>query len=510
MSSFSFSGSFGLPARSGVITSPSLSPAQQALESATEGDAALGRGDWEAARRAYQSAVRLNPGRASYHLGSAIACWRLGDLEAAGRQLQCAVRIDCGFAVGHSMLGEWYLEQGMPAEALESTARAMELAPMRDDVVQSRAWVLEAAGKLDDAWALVTQLLQRGFRTTSVAKLHARLARFRGQQKPALDLILQLLRAGGLPAVEASNLHLSAADLLDSLGQYDEAFQFAAHGNALRRPAYDPAMQEQFVDRCIRYFTRQQMQSLPKATYRSSAPVFIVGMPRSGTSLVEQILASHPAVHGAGELDYLYRVVKGLIGMLSVPDEEFPECLNSLTVDEANGMAQIYLGPLTVLAPAARRITDKMPLNFIHLGLISMLFPESRVIHCRRNPLDTCLSCFMTPFNNGHDFKYDLTHLGLFFRQYERLMDHWKHVLDIPILDVVYEDLISNTEPVSRQLVEFLDLPWDPQCLRFYQTARSTATSSVQQVRQPIYKSSAGRWHRYEKHLGLLKAALGM
>jgi hypothetical protein len=297
--------------------------------------------------------------------------------------------------------------------------------------------------------------------------------------------------------------------LLDRAGRYDEAFAMALRANASHQgPQYNPSWHSHYTDVMIRYFSRSRILSMPKATIRSDKPVFIVGMPRSGTSLVEQILASHPAVHGAGELDFIHRVFLGTLDMLHTDVSEYPACLDNLTESQVDGMAHIYLGPLLAFNPAAKRITDKMPLNFLHLGLIAALFPEARIIHCTRDPMDTCLSCFLTHFNRGHEFKHNLTHLGHFYRQYERLMAHWKSVIDLPILDVCYEQVIANPEAQSHRMVEFLGLPWDDRCLNFHDNQRAVVTASLLQVRKPIYDTSVRRWKRYEPHLAALKAAL--
>ena len=280
-------------------------------------------------------------------------------------------------------------------------------------------------------------------------------------------------------------------------------------GNGLyRRAAYDPAAFEHLTGPQIDYFTRERVRAMPKATLRSDKPVFIVGMPRSGTSLVEQILASHPAVHGAGELDFIHHIWVGMLGMLGSNFGKYPKCLDNLTTEQVDGMADVYLSPLVAMKPDAVRITDKMPLNFLHLGLIASLFPSARIIHCRRDPMDTCLSCFMTHFNYPQPFQHDLEHLGHFYRLYEKLMGHWKTVIDLPMLEVSYEEVVADPEAQSRRMVEFLGLPWNDDCLKFHQTKRPCATASVMQVRRPVYGSSVGRWRHYEKHLGPLKSAL--
>jgi tetratricopeptide (TPR) repeat protein len=485
-----------------------LSHAQDAARAASIGDSAYSRGNFASARDAYLNAARLHPQQADYVRKAGIAEWAGGNLEAAGMHLRHALQVDPLFAVGRSSLGEWLLARGMPGEALAATSRAIELAPQRGDVVLAHAWTLESAGRHDESWGLLQQLLSRKQYTPSLAHLYGRMALHRGQQLSALDLINRYLQSGNLLPFYASNLNVAAAELLDSLGRYDEAFAHAERGNAIRGRRYKPADHQAFTDRTLACFTRQKAALLPKATGRSDFPVFIVGVPRSGTTLVEQVLASHPQVFGAGELYYLSHCVARIVDSLSVSPDDYPRCLDLLTAGQVNETAGVYLRSLRALNPAARRITDKMPLNFAHLGLVSMLFPESRVIHCVRDPLDTCLSCFMTPFSAGHDFKYDLTDLGHFYRQYQRLMSCWKGALDLRILDVCYEDLVADTEAQCRRMIQFLELPWDDACLRFYENSRPTATASGQQVRRPIYKTSVGRSKRYEKHLGPLKSAL--
>ena len=436
----------------------------------------------------------------------AICLWACGQLADAGELLEGAVRLDPQFAPAQAWLGQWYLDRGVIEAALEATKRAMELAPDNATCIQARAWVLEAAGDSDGAWRLVQRLVAAGQMDPSLARLYGRLASRYGQQQQALAVISRMIR-GGLDPLEAA-LNFTAAELLDKSGRYDEAFACATSGHAPRPATYDPVAQTKIIDRIIEFFTPARLRTLARATNRSEKPVFIVGMPRSGTTLVEQILAAHPAVYGAGELDFVEKVLYGTIGMLRATLEDFPECLDRLTVEQADGMAEIYLQPLAALSPQAQRITDKMPLNFLQLGFISLLLPGARVIHCRRNPMDTCVSCYLTHFNAGHEFTHNLSHLGHFYRQYERLMAHWKKTLDLPILDICYEETIADAEAQSRRMIEFLGLPWDDRCLSFYDSARPVVTASVQQVRRPIYNTSIQRWRHYEKYLGPLKASL--
>ena len=182
--------------------------------------------------------------------------------------------------------------------------------------------------------------------------------------------------------------------------------------------------------------------------------------------------------------------------------------LTRLSRGQYDSLAQRYLDLLGGRFPNALRVTDKMPQNFLHLGWIALLFPGARVIHCVRDPLDACLSCYFQMFTGDHPYAYDLANLGAYYRQYQRLMDHWRAILDIPIFELRYEDLVREPEKLGRAMVEFCGFKWDPRCLEFYKSERSVATASFQQVRQPIYSSSLGRWQHYADHLEPLKKAL--
>jgi tetratricopeptide (TPR) repeat protein len=478
-----------------------------AAREARAGEEHFAKGQWVTAREHFLEAIRLEPNRADYYFAAAMCDWAAGKLDQAGEYLQIAVRMNPGLGPAQAWLGEWFLVNGMIAPALEATAKAMNIAPQNPVFMQSRAWVLEAAGDPDGAWDLVKKLITTVPMTPSLARLYGRLAGRYGQQAQALDAINRLLGAGLAPG--ESSLHFTAAELLDRAGRYDEAFSMAVRANTSPGvPRYDAAGQEHWVNLLIEYFTPERLRTLPKSTIRNDKPVFIVGMPRAGTSLAEQILASHPAVHGAGELDFIYRLLLGMLDMLKIDFSSFPACLDKLTTDHVDGLADLYLAPFMALRPDAARITDKMPLNFLHLGIISLFFPDARIIHCTRDPMDTCLSCYLTYFNKGHEFKHNLAHLGHFYRLYERLMNHWKNVLDIQILDVVYEQMVANPEVQSRRMIQFLGLPWSEECLNFHEARLPCATASVLQVRQPVYSTSVQRWRKYEKHLGPLKAAL--
>jgi hypothetical protein len=369
---------------------------------------------------------------------------------------------------------------------------------------------LQLTGHTDEAWQLARDMLTHGVRQPRLPLLVGLIGMKRHVEQQALDVLEDAIANNWCQtARERSSLHFMAAKLLDKLGQFNRAFAHAKLGNALHGANYDAAQVERHVNDRVGFFTQRNLRSLPRATHASDKPVFIVGMPRSGTTLLEQILACHPAVHAAGELPWMFELAERIRQRASFSARPLPHSLHDASIGDLDQLAGGYLGAVTALNPAARRITDKLPANYLCLGLISLLFPDARVIHCRRHPLDTCLSCYFTDFQVANDFSFDLRWTGHCYRQYERLMAHWKSVLLLPILDVDYEQLVADTEPQVRRFIEFIGLPWDDRCLRFHENGRFAATASHAQVRQPIYGSSVGRWRHYEKHLAPLRAALG-
>ncbi len=238
-------------------------------------------------------------------------------------------------------------------------------------------------------------------------------------------------------------------------------------------------------------------------------PIFVTGFPRSGTTLVEQILASHPQIHGAGELGLLDQVA-GSFRAAAAPDLGFPDYLPHLDAAESRALGDTYVERLGALAPGAPHITDKLLENYLNIGLIHLVLPRARIIHVRRDPLDVCVSCFAINFSTGLTYTSDLGELGRTYRRYLELMAHWRRLLPPgAMLEVQYEEVVGDLEGQARRLIEYCGLAWDPRCLEFHETRRMVRTASVNQVRQPLYNSSLQRWRRYERHLGPLIEALG-
>lgn len=411
----------------------------------------------------------------------------------------------------HATLANVLLAGGDWDEALASADRALELAPGQEEVQATKAAILERLGRSEEAFALVRPLVEgRASFLVRALNSYVTLARRLGRQAEAVGYLERGIVSPGMPQGSRVEMLFQAAHLYDELDQRDKAFAALSEANRLKPRHYDAAAEERRMERHRAVYSAEFLRSAACSGDHSRRPVFIVGMPRSGTSLTEQILASHPQVHGAGELTELGRLVEDLPRRLG-SDDPYPDCMAAWTGEAAREVAGEYQAYLDRLAPAeAARVTDKLPTNFLHLGLISLLFPDAAIIHCRRDPLDTCLSCYFQNFGAaGLAFAYDLEGLGHFYRLYEGLMDHWRTVLPRPMLELDYETLVAEPEAQTRRLLEYCGLPWDDACLRFYETERRTTTASYDQVRRPIYTQSVKRWQRYDAYLEPLKKALG-
>ncbi len=318
-------------------------------------------------------------------------------------------------------------------------------------------------------------------------------------------------RLHAAPDADAALVGYALGKALGRLGRHDEAFAAWSVANAARRRIAGPLDHAGFdarIDRLIEIFSAQFFAERRGWGEASERPVFIVGLPRSGTTLTEQVLAGHPEVFGAGELELLTDMATGTPDRLGRADPPWPEAALELRPQHVVAIAGDHLRRLDRLAPGtAGRIIDKQPLNFWHLGLVALTLPNARVIHCTRDIRDCGLSIFSENFTPEQRWATDLGDIVHYWRGYRRLMAHWAAVSGLAILDVRYEDLVTDLEGQSRRLLDFLDLPWDPSVLRFHEQDRAVQTPSRWQVRKPLYSSSSGRWREYASHLGPLTEA---
>jgi Flp pilus assembly protein TadD len=463
-----------------------------------------------------EETVRVAPqnARAQHDLGAALlACERHAP---AAERLREAIRLRPTFADAHGNLALALQRLGCEDEALASSREAVRLNPQSAAARCAMAYMLEGFGRFDEARAEFETALSVDPNSSRALAGLAGLAEHGHHQLDDTDVarLRELLTRTDLPPEDVLRVHYALARALDNAGACDEAFEHYRQANELRKRelaargiVFDRTDFPRQVDRLIDVFSRDFLARTAGWGMETDLPVFVVGMMRSGTTLAEQILASHPQVFGAGELTEITALLRTLPEQLATADE-YPQCMRLLGPGLVRGLAGEHLAMLQRRGGTAARVVDKTPVNGMHLGLIATLFSQARVVHCRRNPIDTCLSCYCQNFARPHPYTLDLADLGVFCREFNRLMAYWSSVLPLRLFELDYEHLTADQEPVSRRLVAHLGLDWDERCLRFYETERPVRTASLLQVRKPMYQSAVGRWKRYEKHLQPLLEAL--
>jgi tetratricopeptide (TPR) repeat protein len=423
-----------------------------------------------------ERAVVLNPGNARpvMNLGSALAAQ--GRIDEAAAHHQRALAIDPGFVEGHVHMGNVFASQGRFDDAMAAYGRAIAIMPDYAQAHYSRALV---------------------------KKFHPGDA--------DLTALEALAGREDLPADKALHAHFALAKAAEDCKDYGRAFSHLRRGNALKRRQinYDEAGAAKLVEQTCAAFDKSLFDRFEGEGDPSSVPIFVLGMPRSGSTLVEQILGAHPQIHTAGELTDLDQAAGSVLksGGHSFP---YAGCVPALTGVILRRIGRAYLSRLPAPAEGRTRIVDKLPGNFLLVGLIRLTLPNARIIHTMRDPVDTCVSCYSTLFSSGQDFCYDLAELGRHYRRYTEVMAHWRSVLPPgAMLDVAYEDVVDDLEGQARRLIDYCGLPWDDRCLDFHKNSGLVRTASVAQVRKPLYRSSLQKWRRYEADLGPLLEGLG-
>jgi tetratricopeptide (TPR) repeat protein len=494
---------------------------------------------WEAGRATeaislFQEITRLDPNSAQAHHDLGLACLRSGWLVEATASLRRALELQPGLDRALGYLATALLQQGREREAALAFRKLGRRAedPVERRFLSARALAME--GKPEEAEKELRRLLAQAPETAPARALLGELLSNRGMfeeasrhlshaveafppafqqltsakrmteaDRPLAERMRSLAERPGLDALPLISLRFALGKAYDDLGDYQEAMRHYDEANRLRAMSvrFDrPALAAEY-DSLIAGFTAEAFQCAREALGRPAGPgdetpVFIVGMPRSGTTLVEQILSSHPAVAAGGELSFWGDRLGGW---------DTPE-IGPVEAGALAKAAHDYRASLRQIGPAARRVTDKRPWNFELLWLIRLALPDARVIHCRRNPVDTCLSIFFANFGARLDYGCGRGDLAFFYRQYERLMNHWRSVLPADrFIEVGYERLIADREAETRRLIAFCGLEWDDACLTPERNGRVVNTASLWQARQPVYDTSVDRWRRYEPWLGELR-----
>jgi tetratricopeptide (TPR) repeat protein len=467
---------------------------------------------YDEALSSFQHAIALNPKLAGAHDSLGLALMALDRGEDAVASFRRAIEFDAGQASFHLHLATALQDLEQFAEAEEAYARAVTLAPGMAAAHASRGLALLEAGRRAEA----LESLERAI-AADPAAAPAYYYRQRASEHVPRDSDVATLEA--LAAASAGKspdarygFHFSLADAYEAQGNFDSAFENFRIGNELRRGAvsYNEEAVRERLQRIQRMFTPARLADHAREGSESEQPIFIVGLPRSGSTLLEQILASHPQVAGGGERPLLAKLLAA-VRLEDRPPAEFPDYVPDLRPGDLRLLGERYVGLLAANRPPAPRLLDKYLANHAYLGMIAMMLPRARILHIRRDPRDALISAYCQPFSgNAQPQSYDLGELGRHYRLYAGMMEHWRKTLvEGSLLEVRYEALVDDLEGSLRPILDYCGLPWDERCLTFHETRRPVRSASLTQVRRRLYRSSIGRWRHFEAHLGPLFEALG-
>jgi tetratricopeptide (TPR) repeat protein len=460
----------------------------------------------------YLRVLQFSPRHPEAHNNLGNVYQRQGLTERAITHYKTAIEINPSYPDPYGNLGNAYLVLDRLEESIETNRRALELKPSRFGSHNNQGVALQALGRFEEAERAFERALELKPREASVHLNLANMGRFKAGDRrlPGLQKLLSEVEV--LDTDNQIAAHFAMGKALGDLGQYPDAFRHLLQANALKRRTidYDEPQRLAMFENIRTMFSQDFMKARSGGGDTSWSPIFIVGMPRSGTTLLEQVLASHSKVFGAGELEAFKEAIAECVsGQGIVP--AYPALAEALSRDHIRELGEKYTTRVRPRAPEAERIVDKMPLNFVFVGLIHLALPNARFINLRRDPLDTCVSCFSLLFTGSQPFAYDLAELGRYYRGYEATMEHWHKVLPPGVMiDVHYEDLVDDLEGAARRVLRHCDLDWEDACRDFHDTKRAVRTASLMQVREPVYRRSIGTWRRYAEFLEPLGQALGV
>jgi tetratricopeptide (TPR) repeat protein len=487
-------------------------PKKTANDLLAEAEAMLKSGELDTAAARYREVIRL--------LGAQPAAWkvrgrlgvvlmRLGRFDEAAKELTQVAAADPSTEARYR-LAQAHAFAGRHAEASEILDGVLKDDPDHAPSIARAAALLQYVGRGEDALAMLDAAVTRGVRSREIAHTMATVAIPFGRERDAVDLLRPFAADATLSPAVLGEMNFCLGRLLDSMGDVDGAWAAYTEGNRLTRRRFDPDAHDRAVDTIIETFTVEAVRSIADRGEEGARAILVVGMPRSGTTLVDQILGAHPRVEAGGELRALNDAIAGIPG----PRVGMHPQLNRVRGVSLQRARRSYLAALDAVSPVSDRVTDKMPQNFFHLGLVPAILPGASVVHCLRDPRDTALSCYFRSFVGGNAFSYDLVWIARYTRAYLRLMRHWTSVLPeagapVRLVDARYESLSENPGEYARAMVESLGLAWDEACLGFGASGKMRPTLEPDQAGKGVYASSVARWKRYERHLAPFIEAMG-
>jgi len=395
----------------------------------------------------------------------------------------------------------------------ESIALAEKVIRISPEHVRAKAHIASAyelLGELEKGMLIIEALYRDHPEHPMVSIVYASYALRKKKQHNGISALQTIINNKATQEYDLITALMFLGKLYDSIEEYDSAFDYYSQANnilASQAENYNPQVFSDYISTLISYFSKEKYASITDSTNTSDELIFIVGMPRSGTSLIEQILSTHSSVFGAGELNYINQLVDNICREVASV-WVYPACLDGIDAGTMTRLADNLISNVRTENYHSLKITDKMPNNFIHLGLIHKLLPNAKIIHCTRDARDTCLSCYFQYFAGSHPYANNLHTLGAYYHDYQRLMEHWENELKIPVLTVRYEDIVADTRQQIKKMIEFAGLPWEEKCMEFYKHKRTVATSSYNQVNKKIYTNSISRWKNYASYIEALVSAL--
>lgn len=464
-------------------------------------------GELNSALAIFESLSAAKPGSVEVLNNIGVVYDSMGKAQEAEAAYRKAIDINPALVETRCHLGFLLASEGRTRDALECFNANLAMMPDHLSSIAGKASALEKTGQLEEASTTIASASPGTTTNPDVILSYCTVMLRRNKTADAIKQAERLLSEGNIPAKGIVDLHFALGDLYEKNRDYARAFRHFEQANRLSPCTYVHENHVRYINNIITATGKEVLAQLPRSGISSRDFVFIVGMPRSGTSLVEQIISSHPAVFGAGELRYMGDIAASF-SPPAAKDQKYPAGLSQLSLQDVEGLAMRYLRPVLEIAGESPLVTDKMPHNFLYLGLINILFPQARIIHVTRSPLDNCLSLYFHGFNPMHSYTTDMQMLGNYYREYQRLMSHWSDVLDIPVMNIRYEDIVDNLEQSARGMLAFCGLDWSDNCLNFHENRRFVKTPSYDQVRQPIYTGSVNRWMNYREFIAPLESSL--
>ena len=443
-------------------------------------------------------AVEIKPEKSTYHYTLASCYQAIADADSLVFHYGRALELNPAMVECYINLGHHYAVFGDIDKALDYFNKALSLNAGSGSALSGKAGILLRTGEREEAYSIVRDLIDKGEVTPTALQAYSQLSSDFGESQEVINLSEKMLKKPGIAGIDRSILGFTLGKMYEKGKDYNRAFDSYKLANEASYGKFNREDYKRYIDNIIATYSEEAIHEMPLASTVDERPIFILGMPRSGTSLVEQLLSQHSKVYAAGELVVL-NDIKNLISK-DVKGAVYPMAVASLTSENLDKYQKIYSDYIGHLS-SSEFITDKMPTNFLYIGLISQLFPQAKILHCSRDPRDTCLSIYFQNFQNFQPYSSNLKDIATVYCEYERLMEHWQSVVDVPILEIPYESVVNDFSTYARKIVEFCGLDWEPACLDFYKSRRTVNTASFDQVNKPIYRKSMARWKNYEKHI---------